>query len=128
MLKLDSSVNDVSGRLTSNCPIQQPVCGIDWSVLSANNIEDYRQIIFHTLPLLSQDLLNCGSTCCLLHHEEIDLFCNQLLSCLSVASKLCFPVISKRARTMPGWNDHVREVRESAMVWNKIYMGRGRLS
>ncbi len=40
MLKLDSSVNDVSRRFTSNDPIQQPVRGIDWSVLSANNIED----------------------------------------------------------------------------------------
>ena len=26
---------------------------------------------------------------------------------------------------MPGWNDHVREVRESAMVWNKIWVEAG---
>ncbi len=38
MLKLDSSVNDVSRRFTSNYPIQQPVRGIDWSVLSADKL------------------------------------------------------------------------------------------
>ncbi len=42
---LDASANDVQRRFTSNCRIQQPIRGIDWSILNANHIEDYRQRI-----------------------------------------------------------------------------------
>ncbi len=121
VLKLDASANDVPRRVTSIIVLfNSPFRGIDWSILNANHIEDYRQMIFHSLPSLSQDLLSCRSACCLLHRVEIDLFCNQLLSCLSVASNLC---LSKRARAMPGWNDHVRKV--STMLWNRIWVKAG---
>ncbi len=97
----------------------------DGSLLTACDVEVFKQTISLSLPSLSQDLLSCRSPSCVSHHEEIDRFCTQFLACLSNAATLCLPVKRKKQKTLPGWNDHVRHFRDSAILWNKIWVEAG---
>lgn len=123
LLKLDAGVNGVSSSSTSKGPnVHNAPFLIDWSALSAGDIENYRQTILHKMPSLAPHLLSCRSKCCSLHHAELDSFCNQFLACLSCASSGSFLVKCKRMKTIPGWNDQVRKVRASALLWNMLWV------
>ncbi len=111
-LKLDVGPCNVASISSQNCH-RQHIPAIDWSLLTVSQWcweVDYKLTIAHSLPSLSQDLLNYRSPSCVSHNKDIDTFCTQFLACLSNAATLCFLVKrqNQRPKAMPGWNDHVR--------------------
>ncbi len=115
LLKLEA-IRDTTSSQKSH---RQHFPATDWSLLML------RCSTKQFLSVCLQDLLSCRSPSCVSHHEEIDRFCTQFLACLSNAATLCFPVKRKKQKTLPGWNDHVRHFRDSAILWNKIWVEAG---
>ena len=95
---------------------------VDWSRVTFDAIEKYIATVQSTLPVLSPDVYCCSEVSCSLHQDTIDSYCNELLSCLTSAASCCIPIKTRRYKTWPGWNDHVRDYNNSACLWNKIWV------
>jgi len=110
----------------SRCPASRSFsCAVDWSRVTSAELDRYIEAIRMNLPVVSADLLDCCDVNCRAHQVSIDVFCNQLLECLQSAASLCLPLRSQRAKAMPGWNEHVRRYKESACLWNAIWVDSG---
>lgn len=94
---------------------------INWDRVTLNQVNCFQQTVRESLPCLSPDLLDCCLVSCEAHHLAIDDYCSQLFSSITSAAVDCFPIRTKRAKIVPGWNDHVRSLRDAASFWNSVW-------
>ena len=95
---------------------------IDWSKVTAVDVERYYQSILDCLPHVSPDLTECCTTSCTAHFSAIDSVCDQFLSILSSSANLHLPKRGQCRKVVPGWNDLVKSFKDSAAFWNKLWV------
>ena len=95
---------------------------VAWDRVSSDEVQRYRSYILDSLPTLGTDIVECCDANCTLHCTVIDHYCSLLLDCIEEAADCCLPKRSKRSgKVMPGWNDHVKVIRQSAYFWNNVW-------
>ena len=98
---------------------------IDWEKITAADVECFHQMLADGLPSVSPDVLDCVAIECSSHRADIDLYCSQLLALISSCATSCLPSKINRFKAVPGWNDHVRQYKESSVFWNKLWVEAG---
>ena len=109
-----------------------------WYKASVNNISSYKD---HLDKYLSKnganfDVFSCKQNACSnkLHIDEIDLIHKQIVDACVEASKRSIPsivcgdkvVVNTNSRSMPGFNEYVRELRSIALHWHWVWKWYGR--
>ena len=93
-----------------------------WQEASSSDIEEYQK---QSLPLLPVHLVNCTLTDCSCHHELLDNYTLQLVTCLRHSASQCFPCHSpsKSRQSLVGWKDPEgpHKLRDYANFWYKMW-------
>ena len=111
-------------------------CVLDWSIcdISMTQVENKEEVIkwnfenenlmkdFHAKingKLMELKYTNCNVNDCSSNHckEELDVYFNSITNIIREAGKLTFgSTMSRKFRTIPGWNDFVRQYHEEARL------------
>ena len=103
------------------CLPQHPFCfspGILWSNVSDSNIESYRNYLRCNTPKLPEDTLSCTDP---QHNRVLDAYAEKLVSTLIIAGKSYLPTRSPTYRTLTGWNDSCKDLKQDADFWYNIW-------
>ena len=103
---------------------------VAWHKCNDVNIESYRNKIDSLLLDVNpmHEALTCRNYKCSMHKESINQLHRCIINICSEASKTCLPHSSgsKSRRTIPGWNEYVKEHAENAKVWHDVWMQSGK--
>ena len=65
--------------------------------------------------------LLCDNLCCTEHQLEIQQYADALVSVLQIAADDSIPKSKRKSARVPGWNDEVREHRDTAIFWHALW-------
>ena len=127
----DQSKSGFESRAAAPCLPQHPPSscfspGILWSNVSDSNIESYRNYLRCNTPKLPEDTLSCTDPSCSQHNRVLDAYAEKLVSTLIIAGKSYLPTRSPTYRTLPGWNDSCKDLKQDADFWYNIWNEAGR--
>ena len=57
--------------------------------------------------------------------KQIDELCKLLTDMCIESANLCLPKVNSR-KVIPGWNDSINELKQSSLLWGKIWKDNGR--
>ena len=101
-----------------------------WDKADLTQIDNYRNTLNNKLSAinLSNDLINCKDlNCNSLHHKSLSgmLYSNLIDCCLQSGSET-FSQIGSKNKTVPGWSDEIKHVREQSLFWHCIWSEAGK--
>ena len=103
---------------------------VAWHKCDDVNIASYRNKIDSLLLDVNpmHEALTCRNYKCSMHKEYINQLHSNIINICSEASKTCLPHSSgsKSRRTIPGWNEYVKEHADNAKVWHDVWMQSGK--
>ena len=96
--------------------------GLCWD-RAADSIPHYQSRLRSLLRgvVVPSEALMCCDLRCLSHHGEIQEYADTLVSVLKTAGEDSIPKRKRKSSRVPGWNDEVRERRETAVFWHGIW-------
>ena len=106
---------------------------VAWHKCNNRSIDTYKckldQLLLKINP--QHDALKCRNYKCTLHKNYIQTLYKELIECCCDASKKCLPHTSlkndnKRSKTIPGWNEYVKEHAEKAKIWHDVWIECGK--
>ena len=103
---------------------------VAWHKCSEANIESYKEEI--DIELLQVNPQHDGLTCknykCEIHKKYIQDLYDKIINVCCQASLKCLPHTSASSarKTIPGWNQHVKEHAENSKTWHDIWVQSGR--
>ena len=105
---------------------------VAWHKCQEVNIGKYQsrldQLLLQIDP--TNEAWSCKDHKCTKHKEFIQIQHNQIINLWLDASNKCLPHTSKNAgngnNIIPGWSEHVKEHKEKANMWHKIWLQNGK--
>ena len=131
-------------KITLSCNIEKlPTAGSElssstsysqWKKASREHIENYQESLD---ALLSQidlplDAITCSNfSHCQVHYPDFIKLLHSVMDACERASQQCIPAAMPngerdRNRNIPGWNEFVRDKRETSLFWHEIWKESGR--
>ena len=102
---------------------------IQWSKANTSELTKYRCCLDSQLEGLDipQVVLRCNEYSCSSHKVDIERLHNGIVNACLEAGLMTLPQRNDQPHTPPihGWNEHVAERRESAMVWHFMWQQNG---
>ena len=99
---------------------------IDWSKVSAANVQNYCDRLSQCIDVLSSDVTNCVAANCTKHQAMLDSYAQSLVSSLLHCASECFPTYTvKSGKRLVGWNDSACLFKKTANFWYKIWKEAG---
>ncbi len=100
-------------------------CKPRWSDASLENIQEYQHCLDAQLSpdLIPWEAINCVDYFCEKHGSEIQTFHDNIIHACLDASTMTIPKskIRDHGKCVPGWNEHVCELRKQAIFWHRIW-------
>ena len=95
--------------------------GIDWEKVNSSNIQNYCEMISHSLLPLPASVSNCVSSCCVNHWGDLDTWAQILTSSLLDCAFKCFPIrrYSSTGKLI-GWKECAAGSKDCAHFWYKV--------
>ena len=106
---------------------------VAWHKCNNRSIDTHKckldQLLLKINP--QHDALKCRNYKCTLHKNYIQTLYKELIECCCDASNNCLPHTSlkndnKRSKTIPGWNEYVKEHAEKAKIWHDVWIECGK--
>lgn len=96
--------------------------GIRWADASLDDIALYAHCLDLSLDSIPvpMEAFTCRAHNCSAHSDEISLFHDAVIDACLTAADASIPKI-KSKRSVPGWNEFVRPLREQAMFWHQLW-------
>ena len=101
---------------------------VRWSKASQKDLISYKLTLDYNLDHITipWDVVHCGNMFCNEHHDDIQsLYDNIINACLDATPKLCNRPDKKSTKRLPGWNELVRDLHQTAMFWHSIWKSSG---
>jgi hypothetical protein len=100
-----------------------------WYKATANDIDAYKKNLSEMLSVITVpvDTLTCYNCQCndMSHFRAIDSYYNAIYGCCYSAAKGIIP-ISTHGKSVAGWNEVARPIREKSLFWHHIWSEAGR--
>ena len=119
--------NPVLGEENTSSP--HPI----WRKATEHHINNYRRDLKHSLDsiALNNGILcndpNCSSND---HHNDLDVFCNNIINAIDLAVNTNIPSSVNKSNTsknvVPGWSMYVKPYKDDARFWHAIWVSLGR--
>lgn len=71
--------------------------------------------------VVPSDALSCNDLTCSVHQQVIQEYADALVAALTNAADATIPKTKVKSSRVPGWNDGVREHRDTAIFWHAIW-------
>ena len=99
---------------------------IDWSKVSAANVQNYCDRLSQCIDVLPSDVTNCVAANCTKHQAMLDSYAQSLVSSLLHCASECFPTYTvKSGKRLVGWNDSACLFKKTANFWYKVWKEAG---
>ena len=99
---------------------------INWDKVNSSNIQDYCEMLSHSLLPLPASVSNCVSSCCLNHRSDLDIWAQNLTSSLLDCAFKCFPIhCHSYTKKLVGWKEYAASSKDCAHFWYKVWVEAG---
>lgn len=118
-LSIDLSVEHISSTETTQSGNRD-----QWDKATSDQIRKYEDKVSSLLDKVHIPLeaINCPDRHCKDHKKHVDAFMNGIFDAVQSASKCSIPQSkSGGSKPVPGWNDHVRALRDESLFWHEIW-------
>ena len=102
---------------------------VPWATASMEQIELYKSCLDANLAAVEipSDALTCADVFCRAHNSQVQEYFSAILdACKAAAERSIGFKRSRRAKTLPGWNEFVKPYQEKAILWHAIWKSSGR--
>ena len=102
---------------------------IAWCKANEGNIVNYKKVLSCKLSKLNMknDVFTCKDTQCTYHSNEIRKIYSDIVKACLEAGDECIPKTKKNNKNIvPGWNNHVKHVKDEALYWHREWKLAGR--
>jgi len=100
-----------------------------WSKASDNQVSQYKSQLSKLVNdiTIPSEAIECTDFMCMKHCNDIQKYHDDLISCCLKASEASIPMSkpAKLCHKVPGWNDHVKSHRDTAMFWHGMWKDNG---
>ena len=124
LLSFIARINLITHMQPQTVKSMPPHHTIDWDRVTTDDAFCYVNSIIDNLPALAGEVIECRDVDCKSHHAAIELYCEQLLDCIDKAAHLYLPK-KKQGKVVPGWNENIKELKQSAYFWNNVWVDCG---
>ena len=104
--------------------VRSPRLGkLNWEKVSNDSIHCYQRRLRSSLAELNvpTDAINCVDPHFTDYLEVINRYCQDITDCLVHAGQKSIPKCKPSCKRIPGWNDHVRPLRDDSIFWHRIW-------
>ena len=86
-------------------------------------IQNYCEMLSHSLLSLPASVSNCVSSCCVNHRGDLDTWAKNLTSSLLDCAFKCFPICCYLStRKLVGWKEYAASSKDCAHFWYKVWV------
>lgn len=114
---------DISTRYTEDPVSRTESTHLMWNKANSNNLQAYKEKLDTNLSALQypHKALNCCDYSCQQHSNDIEQFHDAIVSACLMAGDASIPKSIDSTNCQPGWNDFVKEHKNEALNWHKIW-------
>ena len=101
---------------------------INWKKASDIDITRYKQRLEESLSeiIVPHDAIKCKDLACTKHYYELHTFYKCIIDVCIKTGYECIPLNKSTAhKSFPGWNDKIKEPRQTAILWHSIWKSCG---
>ena len=125
LCKLDADVSYIANDERTFVPRSA------WHKASETDIDNYKVTLTDALNTINIDpaLIHCDDIRCTLHHSDIYQLYDDIVLAICTATDQCIPTTcnaNEKRKVIPGWNDHVKDKKNMAELWNFIWQQNGK--
>ena len=98
-----------------------------WSKATVEHTNNYKEMLNSTLDdmTIPWDAIHCNDMNCSTHTAVLESFCNNIVEAFIKSGDRCIPLKHRKGKSVPGWENSVKEKGQSCIFWHNIWKDNG---